>query len=538
MANCLGVFVQNNLIKYAKVSKDNDIIKVENYGIKFFEQDLEKQIKQIVDETFSYKNTQISVNILNDKYAKSEIFALLSDNDQKKSIRTEFEYYCNENGKNRLTLDYKAVTAREKKDTDKKSVLYVYSEKGNIAERIQLFDSYHLANLAPTSFAISTLPKEQNCIIVNIEDRTEVTTVENGLVTNVDVIDAGMDEVLKRIAERENSINKAYEICKNTTLYTASSQNLQTETNEYVEMIIPTIYKITEELRKKINKEEIDVEKIYITGTGAIINNIDLYFQENFLDYKCEILTPYFVNKTNLQINIKDYIEVNSAIAMAIQVLNKKNKESNFCSSQETWEKIKQVLKSDVGSIGKNKTKDKTSRGIKTTKLNIKEINCIRFAYGMFIMFLIYFAMTSIIHKKINDKTELAQEVINDTQEKTEQVNKYKSLVEARTKNYEAVLEQLQEASDRASEAYRSKNAIPNLLSEIMFAIPKEVQILSINNSENKHVIIQAQSSEYQYLGYFKSELQNRAILVNVTSTSGTRSDDMIQVTIEGDLPY
>ena len=72
-----------------------------------------------------------------------------------------------------------------------------------------------------------------------------------------------------------------------------------------------------------------------------------------------------------------------------------------------------------------------------------------------------------------------------------------------------------------------------------MFAVPKEVQILLIQNTNEKHITIEAQSSEYQYLGYLKAELQNRAILINVTSTSGTReSNDMIKVTIEGDLNY
>ena len=72
-----------------------------------------------------------------------------------------------------------------------------------------------------------------------------------------------------------------------------------------------------------------------------------------------------------------------------------------------------------------------------------------------------------------------------------------------------------------------------------MFTIPKEVQLLSIQNSKEKHIIIEAQAAEYQYLGYLKSEIQNKAILINVTSTSGTRqANDMIKVTIEGDLPY
>lgn len=178
MSNCLGMFVQNNLIKYAKISKENENIKVENYGIKFFEDnDFGKVVKQIVDETYSYK-IPISVNITNEKYAKSEIFALLSDSDQKKSIRTEFEYYCNETSKNRLALDYRAVVSKNDKDGDKKNIIYAFAEKGEIAERIQTFEPNRISNLSPISFAIQTLQKDNNCIIINIEDRTEITTIE------------------------------------------------------------------------------------------------------------------------------------------------------------------------------------------------------------------------------------------------------------------------------------------------------------------------------------------------------------------------
>ena len=59
------------------------------------------------------------------------------------------------------------------------------------------------------------------------------------------------------------------------------------------------------------------IEKVYITGTAALINNIDLYFQEYLEDTKCEILKPSFITNTK-DINIKDYIEVNSAISLAL----------------------------------------------------------------------------------------------------------------------------------------------------------------------------------------------------------------------------
>lgn len=539
MATCLGLFVQNNLIKYAKVSKENENIKIENYGVKFYEQDLPQTIEKIVDETFSFK-TPVSVNISNEKYTNAEIFGLLNETDQKKSIKTEFEYFYNQAGKNRLTVDYRTVISDNTKDTDKKNILYVYSEKGNIAEKMQIFDNYRLTNLCPTALAIPQLQAEGNCLIVNIEDRTEVTTVINNTPTNVDIIDVGIQEILKNIAAKENSISKAYEICKNTTLYTESSQNLQTENNEYLEIIVSTIYKIMEQVKEIIAKNNIEVNNIYLTGTGIIINNIDLYFQENFLDYKCEILTPYFVDKTSLKINIKDYLEVNSAIALAMQGINKKNKNNiSFVNKNEKLSQILDLLNSDVKPLSK-KTKGSKSTKLKNAiNFNVKEINCIRFAYGTLCMLIIYIAITTVLHSKINDKTIETQEVINDTMAKTENVNKQTALINSRAKNYQEILNQLKEADEQAATAYGSKNAIPNLLSQIMFAIPKEVQTLSIQNTSEKHIKIEAQSSEYQYLGYLKAELQNRAILINVTSTSGTRdSNGKIKVTIEGDLPY
>ena len=535
MATCLGLFVQNNLIKYAKVSKENENIKIENYGVRFYEQDLLETIEKIVDETFSYKNS-ISINISEEKYANAQIFSLLSDADQKKSIKTEFEYFYNQIGKNRLTVDYRTVISESTKDSDKKNVLYVYSEKGNIAEKIQLLDKYKMASLAPVSLSFDSLIEDGNCIVVNIEDRTEVTTIVNYKPIAVDVIDTGMEEILKNIAKRENSISKAYEICKNTTLYTENSQNLQTENNEYLEVIVPTIYKIMEQVKQLINKNNASVKKIYLTGTGVVINNIDLYFQENFLDYKCEVLTPNFIDKTSLKINIKDYIEVNSAIALAIQTLDKKNKNVSFVNKSESWSKFKELLSSDIKSISK---KEKTKKKIKlNAPVNIKQINCIRFAYGTLCLLVIYIVITSLLHSKIDNKKIETQEVIDDTIAKTENVNKQTSLINSRVKNYEEILNQLKEADEQATALAGSKNAVPNLLSQIMFAIPKEVQVLSIQNTQEKHVKIQVQASQYQYLGYLKSEIQNRAILINVTSTSGTMVDNMIQVTIEGDLPY
>ena len=92
MATSLGVYIDENLIKYAKVSKNNETTKVESFGVKFYEENLETVIKQIVEETYSYK-VPISMNINGEIYNKFEIFSLLSKKDMDGVVKTEFESF-------------------------------------------------------------------------------------------------------------------------------------------------------------------------------------------------------------------------------------------------------------------------------------------------------------------------------------------------------------------------------------------------------------------------------------------------------------
>ena len=66
MQSCLGVYIDDNLIKYAKVSKEKDNYKIESSGTKFYE-DINQAIKQIVVETNSSK-IPISTNITGESY--------------------------------------------------------------------------------------------------------------------------------------------------------------------------------------------------------------------------------------------------------------------------------------------------------------------------------------------------------------------------------------------------------------------------------------------------------------------------------------
>ena len=549
MQGCLGIYVQKNLIKYAKVSKDRNSFKVEAYGVKFYDGDIEKTIEQIVKETYSFQ-VPISINIDNEKYTYSYVFALLKAQDLEKAMDTEFEFFCNNNNQNKNTLEYRKIYAPDKDDRDKLRVLYTYVDKSNVVQRLQILDKFKIQNVSPIAITIPNLNPvliQEDCLIVNLEDETEVTTVINGKVFSVDKIETGMGKILRLIEERENSIQKAYEICKNTTVYTKSGQNLKVEGNEYLDDIITILFEIINQIKDIVAKNGVDVTSIYLTGMGLVINNIDLLFQEAWIDKKCEILVPYFIEKTNVKINIKDYIEVNSAISLAIQGLDSKKQNINFDESKMNFQKIMAILTSDVGKKNSNtKIKGRKSstfnraslREIANMELDFGDRTLLTIVAGLMIVIILFVGVTEVLSKQIKEKMASADTIIENSKKEIDKVTKYNSLVNARTSEYQKLVDKIDEANSKVSEEYSSKNAIPNLLNKIMYNIPVGVQLLSIENQSGKDIVITAQAEKYDQLGYFKAALEEEGILTDIISTRGTKPGELISITITGKLPY
>lgn len=550
MASCLGLYVENNIIKYAKVSKDHENIRIDAFGVKFYD-NLDEAIKQVINETYSYK-TPISVNLTDEKYSYANLFSLLNKKDLEKAINTEFDYFCNENNKNRNALEYRKIIVPNLEDKDKVTSLYVYSDKSNVAGKLQMLDGYTISNITPLPLAIPNIKENNirnNSVIVNIEKNTSVTFIVNGKIYRVEIIDTGMKEILDNIKAKENSYSKAYEICKNTTIYTSQGRNLQVEENEYMEDIMPVLYRIVERVKEIITESRIQINDIYITGLATSINNIDLYFQENFSDKKCEILTPFFIKKSNLKLNIKDYIEVNSAIALALQGIGIGDKDINF-KNKSIFDKLSKALNIEIGSSKTSNKKENENKNNFTTKLGslVKpdfdkpldkiEIGMIRICITLLILLVVYGIFTNVISNKTNNKNDEVEGYITDSQEKISTVANNTRLINERKDQYDTLVNKINEQNDNLTQSYARKNALPNFLTQIMFNIPKEVQLISIDNSTGKSIRIEAQSKEYEQLGYFIAKIKTEGILNSVTATSGERQGEFIVITIEGDLPY
>jgi Tfp pilus assembly protein PilN len=539
MSSCLGLYIEEHLIKYAKVSKEHENIKVETFGIKFYDK-IDEAISQVIEETYSQK-TPISINLSEEMYSYFEMFALLRKNDLQKAIKTEFESYCTDKGYNPNVFETRYAIVDNQLDKEKIKIIHIAENKIELNKRIQQIEGYKLVNISPISMAIPNLihvNKNENCIIVNIENKTTVTTILDNKIFNIDVLDEGSMDILTKINLKENSYSKSYEICKNTTIYTSEGKELQDEETGYLEDIMPTLYTIVGKIKKMVNATTEKIDKVYITGTGALINNVDLYFQEYLTETNCEILKPSFVKQTK-DISMKDYIEVNSAISIALMGLGEGISGMNF-KKQTLADQVPDWLKIEINP-DRTKKEQKNLGGFFTWDLNQEldktEKSLLRVAVGLLLLVIIYSGFASLLNSQMNKKEEEAQASIAETNNQISLANQDNQKIQSKTNEYTTLIKNLEEANDKIADRNKTRNAIPNLLNQIMSVIPENVQLTSIENTSNTHIVIQAQSNKYEQLGYLKAKIKTDVILTNVISTAGQKDNNVVTVKIEGDLP-
>lgn len=546
MQESLGISITNRVIKYAKIIKNNNQIDVASFGLKFYD-DIQKNISQIISETNS-SNIPICINTKDDQVAYFNIFNLLSANDTKKTINTEYETLCSDKHLNPNAYDGRYLIVNDLVNKDRNRVIYFYENKNDLEEINSWIPKAKTITPIATSIAnVAEIKKNENVMIINIEEETTVTTILNQKVYSIDKIKAGMEEIIDKINERENSYSKSYEMCKNTTIYTMETAETDDPNNKYLQFIVPTLFNIVQEV-KKIKEQYNKIDKIYLTGLGTSINNIELYFQEYFQESRCEVLKPYFALNNN-KINIKDLIEVNSAIALAMEGLNYGFKSLNFKSG--SWkEQLDILLHSDVKTLGKKGKATNSNKKNMNINMNLKgkltqsEMWLIRGCSTALIIAIVFIVGSIFLNNQIKIKISETQDVIDDTKKQLSMLNADDEKVVQKTNDYDSFREELEDTDSQIQTKRGRKNEIPTLLNQIVYIIPKGVQLTKINNTEvtkngetKQHIIITAQSKQYEQLAYFKAKIKNNGYLTDVTSTEGTKEGEYVIVVIEGDLP-
>ena len=153
------------------------------------------------------------------------------------------------------------------------------------------------------------------------------------------------------------------------------------------------------------------------------------------------------------------------------------------------------------------------------------------------LLVVIYSAFSGLLANQINQKTQEAQETINSNNQQITLANRDNEKVKTKTNQYTNMLKNLEEANNKITDRNKTRNAIPNLLNQIMTVIPENVQLTKIENTTDTHIAITAQSDKYEQLGYLKAKIATEIILTNVISTAGQKNGNAVTVVIEGDLP-
>ena len=226
---------------------------------------------------------------------------------------------------------------------------------------------------------------------------------------------------------------------------------------------------------------------------------------------------------------------------MALQALGEGVEGMNFKKNTLT-DKINNITLKPENPKNKAKTKEKNKRGLKlnfdfSAKLDGVEYNLLRTAIGIIIFIIVFAGFSTLLSNQIEKKQNEVTALISSTNAQINLVKSDTNEIKKRKNEYSTLIQNLQELSDRLNDRNRNRNAIPNLLYEIMTVIPKDVQITSIVNESDRHIVITTEAEEYQQIGYFKSTLSTEGILTDVISNSGVKQGEIIKVTIEGDLP-
>lgn len=541
MASSLGIFIEKDIIKYAKLNQEKDSIKVESFSVEFYEKgNVGAAVKKILTETNGAK-CSVNVNVSSELYNYFETFSMLSKKDMKDSIDIEFDLLCGEKGYNRKSLDTRYILTTSKENADKYKVLHIAVNKNDVNKRVKEFAPVKIASMTPISTSITNLidgDEIDNAIIVNIENETQITTVIEGQIYRTDIISDGMGKILNKINEVESSTKKSYEVCKNITVY-SQGQGGTLEGNEYIDEITPILDNIINEVKEIIDSSFVNIKKVYITGSGTIINNVDLYFQEYISNCACEVLKPYFIQAGSIKIPVKEYIEVNSAIALALNGLGNLNKELNFLTKQTPQvDDLKSLIKSKLG--GKKSSTGGMNVDEEMPVMSTSEKLLIRICVLVGVAFVGYALCSNYTVKKIQEKRSDILATTTKTDIQLALMTADKEKIDTTTSAYSIMLENLKKLSDdvnSADERVIEKDAIPNLLNKVMFIMPQRAKINSIENTEGKHIVMEIESREYEQLGYFMAAIKTDEILVNVRSTSGVKEGAVIKVVIEGDLP-
>lgn len=541
MASCLGIYLDNNIIKYAKLSLDNSkSINVEKYGIKFASDNYEQIINQIIVETDS-QNIPVVINPQDDLYYSSQVYEQVKDNSYVPDImKLEFEAWCEKNAKSPDKYSYVYMISDYKNSENRRNSLLNITPKDSINSEINMVKT--VAQIIPAKPIVKRIvsDEEDSYILINIDSSLSLTVVINKKIVEFKSYNTGMKSVLDDFTRNLGSYEKAYSACKQMNVYTEGESSNDPTLEQIVE---PALQEILKLCQVEVNKYANNISKIFLTGIGTSFTNIDLLFSQ-FLDAKCSIIKPFFIKDTTDVRYVSEIVEVTEAITLAYEYLNPKFMELRYMGSGvKLNNKINKLFAAPTRIIKPKKQKEekvKEPKEKKEPEIEDETVNKIGYGAVVAAVVLVAYVLFGIVYSfSVNRIVKNMETKKQNVVAETANINSDIEYVNKNMKEYKDINDEVEDIKNKIEKNEIGKFTtynVASLLQNIIRIIPKNVRLINIASNDNKKITITASSSEYEDLGYFFAQLKLEGV-INNAKINKVNNGETTTIEIGGDMP-
>jgi len=549
MTNCLGIYFDDNIVKYAKLIKNNaGTVEIKEHGIRFVRSTLKETLEKVISDTNSTKDVSIVISAPKIEYYTFQAFKQISNNDLQNVINLEFEDWCEKKGQVPGNFSF-VYTLSSTIVGDYRRGLMSICNKQLISQYSKIGESNVVA-MYPTELLLHTdVPEEEkNYVLINMDKTLSVTTVINGKVIYTSMFEIGMKQVFDKFIDILGSYEKAYEACKQLNVFS----DVQTGTNkvQLEEIVEPILQEILHDVTEDVNKHKDTITKLYITGTGILFTNIDTLFTEYF-GIRCEILKPKFITDAGGVRNIAETLEVLPAIALAKEYLIPVTTALEFIKKgivkESFFEKMfgNKKVEAEKGKSKKEKENEKIEKKFDISmlpKFTVEKISEYMM-YPIIVCFLAlisYYIFSNIYMNQVEKMKSDLNAKINKYKEVTELASADRNTIDNATGEYKKINDEIDQIKEQIEKDLIGNFTTYNVAAftqKLIKVIPKNVQIKSISSDDNKKIKIVAQSNQYQNLGYFVANLRLQPDILGNIVINNINNSSIITIEIGGDLP-
>lgn len=535
MSSCLGFYVSDGLVKYAKITMDHSKnMTIENYGIRFTKGNVKSVLNSIIEETNSSQDL-IAINPQNDWFIGYTMFNQgNSKNFAGDVAKLEFESWCEKNGKIPAKYSYVYSIAEGLNKELKYNAALNVIEKETINQFSEI-ENTKVTHMVPVPFLINRLVpnEEKNYILVNLDEKLSINVVKDHQMVDFKFYEFGMKALLDQFSKELGSYQKAYEACRQLNVYSDEENNNDKRLEEIAE---PILQEILRSVAVVVNKYRQDIHKVILTGYGSIFTNIDVLFRE-YLNCKCDFLKPNFLKVKNDEKNIMEIVETVPAMALALEGVYPQQVALNYIKGNgNLLKKFDQLVGKSKGK-GEAKASHKKKNFVINENIYLSVAGCV--AIVSCLCLIAYFTFSFLYMRNVNATLNHIQEAQIEVNEQITKINADISYINKNKNEYKKINDKVKEIVEEIEENKVSKYSTYNVasfLQNIIKVIPKNVRLVSISSDDNKNIVIKAESSSYANLGYFVSALKISGTLNNIQIKDVQNSTTTI-IEIGGELP-